>query len=253
MRRLSVNDLNWSVARGGVIKKVGAERLGTARCAVRAASSGAKGDNIDQATFVPPLDAGLRRAEVASATQAGGDIASAKSLPPSTQTPSPVQNTPREAHKPPWRLRLSKMRPSVQPGPPKLGIDVSGPGLEAMATAMRAALRSSPTERNSPYPGFNEILTGSPTLASSSPVIKVAAAGRTGRNHGETVEGAEKVWLAVMGAGYATLGHAHEHSPGHHSQIAATLAALLGEDYHGAAPQSGPPIADLLPAAEEEK
>jgi hypothetical protein len=30
------------------------------------------------------------------------------------------------------------------------------------------------------------------------------------------------------------------------SQIAATLAAFLGEDYHAAVPQSGAPIADVL-------
>jgi len=35
-----------------------------------------------------------------------------------------------------------------------------------------------------------------------------------------------------------------------HSQIAATLAALLGEDYHAAVPKSGPPIRDLLPVDE---
>jgi hypothetical protein len=30
------------------------------------------------------------------------------------------------------------------------------------------------------------------------------------------------------------------------SQIAATVAALLGDDYHGATPKSGAPIADVL-------
>jgi hypothetical protein len=32
------------------------------------------------------------------------------------------------------------------------------------------------------------------------------------------------------------------------SQIAATLAAFLGEDYHQAVPRSGTPIKDVLPA-----
>jgi hypothetical protein len=32
------------------------------------------------------------------------------------------------------------------------------------------------------------------------------------------------------------------------SQLAATLAALLGEDYHAAVPHSGAPIKDVLPA-----
>ena len=37
-----------------------------------------------------------------------------------------------------------------------------------------------------------------------------------------------------------------------HSQIAATLAALLGEDYHAAAPKSGTPIQDSAPGRHNE-
>jgi hypothetical protein len=37
------------------------------------------------------------------------------------------------------------------------------------------------------------------------------------------------------------------------NQIAATLSALLGEDYHAAVPKSGPPISDLLPANGQRK
>jgi hypothetical protein len=36
-----------------------------------------------------------------------------------------------------------------------------------------------------------------------------------------------------------------------HRQIAATLAALLGEDYHGAVPKSGSPISDVLAPLKE--
>ena len=69
------------------------------------------------------------------------------------------------------------------------------------------------------------------------------------RNHGKDVDGAEKVWLAVIGPDTRPLGERTNIPQVTHSQIAATLAALLGEDYHSAVPKSGPPIQDLLPAS----
>ena len=69
------------------------------------------------------------------------------------------------------------------------------------------------------------------------------------RNHGVDVEGAEKVWVAAIGADSRPLGERTNIPQITHSQIAATLAALLGEDYHAAVPASGPPILDLLPAS----
>ena len=59
--------------------------------------------------------------------------------------------------------------------------------------------------------------------------------------------GAEKVWQAYIGPDTRPLGERTEIPQVTHSQIAATLAALLGEDYHAATPKSGPPIADVLP------
>jgi arylsulfatase A-like enzyme len=73
------------------------------------------------------------------------------------------------------------------------------------------------------------------------------------RNHGVSVDGAEKVWLAVLGPDTRPLGMRMNVPQVTHSQIAATLAALLGEDYHAAVPKSGPPITDLLPPAAKEK
>jgi hypothetical protein len=67
------------------------------------------------------------------------------------------------------------------------------------------------------------------------------------RNHGAKVEGAENIWLAALGPGTPPLGERQNIGPVYQNQIAATLAALLGEDYHMAVPKSGPPIADLLP------
>jgi len=62
------------------------------------------------------------------------------------------------------------------------------------------------------------------------------------------VEGSEKVWLAVLGPDTQPLGERMNIPKVTHSQVAATLAALLGEQYHAAVPKSGAPIPDLLPA-----
>ncbi|HYG21790.1 MAG TPA: sulfatase-like hydrolase/transferase [Verrucomicrobiae bacterium] len=67
------------------------------------------------------------------------------------------------------------------------------------------------------------------------------------KHHGAGVAGAEKTWLAVIGPDTRPLGERTNIAQVTHSQIAATLAALLGEDYHSAVPKSGPPIQDLLP------
>jgi hypothetical protein len=69
------------------------------------------------------------------------------------------------------------------------------------------------------------------------------------KNHGGDIVGAEKTWLAVIGPDTRPLGERSNIAPVTHSQIAATLAALLGEDYRAAVPKSGAPIQDLLPAA----
>lgn len=67
------------------------------------------------------------------------------------------------------------------------------------------------------------------------------------KDHGESVAGAEKTWLAVIGPDTRPLGERTNIPQVTHSQIAATLAALLGEDYQTAVPKSGSPIQDLLP------
>jgi hypothetical protein len=73
--------------------------------------------------------------------------------------------------------------------------------------------------------------------------------GANWRNHGADVEGAERVWQAYLGPDTAPLGERTNIPEVTHSQIAATMAALLGEDYHGAVPKSGLPIADVIPAS----
>jgi len=66
------------------------------------------------------------------------------------------------------------------------------------------------------------------------------------RNHGAAVEGAENIWIAILGPDTPPLGERAQTDTVYQNQIAATLAALLGEDYHAAVPKSGPPIAGAL-------
>ncbi|HYH67454.1 MAG TPA: alkaline phosphatase D family protein, partial [Urbifossiella sp.] len=66
------------------------------------------------------------------------------------------------------------------------------------------------------------------------------------RSHGEKVEGSEAIWLAVLGPDTPALGERSETGAVTQAQVAATLAALLGEDYNAEAPRAAPPIADLV-------
>ena len=67
-------------------------------------------------------------------------------------------------------------------------------------------------------------------------------------DHGGWVTGAEYIWLAVVGPDTPALGERKNCGPIGQNQIAATLAAFLGEDYHATFPQTGAPIADVFEA-----
>ncbi len=67
------------------------------------------------------------------------------------------------------------------------------------------------------------------------------------RNHGAAVDGAENIWIAVLGPDTPPLGERSNIAPVFQNQIAATLASLLGEDYAGAVPKAGRPLTDALP------
>jgi hypothetical protein len=69
---------------------------------------------------------------------------------------------------------------------------------------------------------------------------------RAWRDHGKNVAGAENIWLAVLGPDTSALGERANISDVTQNQIAATLAALLGEDYCADVPQAGKPIADVI-------
>lgn len=68
------------------------------------------------------------------------------------------------------------------------------------------------------------------------------ATGADWTNHGKDTADAEHIWMAVMGPDTAALG-VRENVEATQSQVAATIAALLGEDFRAASPQSAAPLA----------
>jgi len=95
-----------------------------------------------------------------------------------------------------------------------------------------------------------ETLQSTPGYAGSTSLVVTTDHGRgdtklNWTNHGEEVEGAEFVWAAVIGPRTAPQG-VRKGVETTQSQIAATVAALVGEDYHGAVARSAPklPVVD---------
>lgn len=64
--------------------------------------------------------------------------------------------------------------------------------------------------------------------------------------HGEKAPASKETWMAFLGPDSKALGERNHGPVVTESQIAATVAALLGEDYHASVPKSGQPIADVL-------
>jgi hypothetical protein len=62
------------------------------------------------------------------------------------------------------------------------------------------------------------------------------------RSHNGKVNGAGYVWVAAIGPGVAPLGERSEQAPLLQGQVAATVAALVGEDYPSGVPQAAPPL-----------
>jgi hypothetical protein len=65
-------------------------------------------------------------------------------------------------------------------------------------------------------------------------------------DHGEKIPESKQTWMAWIGPDTAPLGERRNAVPVTESEVAATLAALLGEDYHAAVPKSAAPIVDVL-------
>ncbi|MGA2187866.1 MAG: AP protein [Steroidobacteraceae bacterium] len=66
------------------------------------------------------------------------------------------------------------------------------------------------------------------------------------KEHGVEEKGSENIWIAAIGPDTAALGERTRVGPVTQAQIAATVAALIGRDYHAAVPKSAPPIASVL-------
>ena len=66
------------------------------------------------------------------------------------------------------------------------------------------------------------------------------------RDHGKKVKGAEFIWIGFLGPDTPALGERTNTAMVTQSQVAATLAALLGEDYEAAVPKAAKPIAEVL-------
>jgi bisphosphoglycerate-independent phosphoglycerate mutase (AlkP superfamily) len=68
------------------------------------------------------------------------------------------------------------------------------------------------------------------------------------KEHGVEEKGSENIWIAVLGPNTAPLGERAHVAPVTQAQIAATVAALVGKDYHHDVPKPALPIAGVLSA-----
>jgi len=66
------------------------------------------------------------------------------------------------------------------------------------------------------------------------------------QKHGKEIVDSAQMWFAVIGPDTASLGERHGTPPVKQAQVAATLAAFLGEDFHSAILRSAAPIAGLV-------
>ncbi|MDZ7631732.1 MAG: hypothetical protein U5K74_10405 [Gemmatimonadaceae bacterium] len=62
------------------------------------------------------------------------------------------------------------------------------------------------------------------------------------RDHGQDVAGAENIWMAVLGPDTPALGVRSNTPVVRQAQVAATIAALLGENWQSAEPRAAPPL-----------
>lgn len=99
-----------------------------------------------------------------------------------------------------------------------------------------------------------EILQSMPEYRGKTSVIFTVDHGRGDapvgwKSHGRDIERSEFIWLAALGPDTPALGERENVPLVTQSQVAATVAALVGEDFCAAVPQAAKPIADLLPSA----
>ncbi len=69
------------------------------------------------------------------------------------------------------------------------------------------------------------------------------------QNHGRQIAASAYIWMAVIGPDTRPLGERREAPALVQAQVAATVAALAGEDFNAFSPSSAPPVRDVLPTA----
>jgi hypothetical protein len=69
------------------------------------------------------------------------------------------------------------------------------------------------------------------------------------KDHGVAQAGSEDIWIAVIGPDTPALGERHEVPALTQGQLAATVAAFVGQDFHGTGRNAAAPIAAVLSAA----
>ncbi len=71
------------------------------------------------------------------------------------------------------------------------------------------------------------------------------------KEHGVEEKGSENIWIAVIGPDTAPLGERTHVAAVTQAQIAATVAAFVGKDYHHDIPKAAPPITTVLGGAQK--
>jgi hypothetical protein len=96
-----------------------------------------------------------------------------------------------------------------------------------------------------------ETMQGMPQYRGTTTFIITTDHGRGGgltewKEHGVEEKGSENIWVAVIGPDTEALGERRDGPVLVQAQIAATVAALVGKDYHAAVPRAALPIALIL-------
>jgi hypothetical protein len=95
-----------------------------------------------------------------------------------------------------------------------------------------------------------ELVQSMPEYRGSTTLIVLPDHGRGNgakwTDHGEKVPESMQTWMAFLGPDTPPMGERKKSQPVTESQIAATLAAMLGEDYGAAVPKAGKPIPDVF-------
>lgn len=96
-----------------------------------------------------------------------------------------------------------------------------------------------------------ELVQSQPDYAGSTTFILTTDHGRgrapvEWKAHGTAIAGSENIWCAVLGPDTPARGVRTDVAPVTQAQVAATIAALLGEDYAAAHPRAAPPVTDVF-------